>query len=132
LLFNAQWNDQAWEYLLDSVRTGIPAFEKAHGEPLFQWLETNPAAAKVHNEANAVKAARSHRAIVEAYDFTDIDSLTDLGGGLGMLMVEILTANKLLKGIVADLPSLVPLARETIQSRGFSDRCTVVACDFFR
>jgi hypothetical protein len=131
LLFNARWNDRAWEYLLDSVRTGTSAFEIAYDQPLFQWLENNPDAARLHDEANAVKSAQSHRAVVDVYDFSNIRHLTDVGGGRGALMSEILAANPRMKGVVADLPGVAREAGTMIQDSGFSDRCTVAECDFF-
>ena len=131
LMFNSDWSDQAWLSFLESVKTGDTAFEKAHGLPVSDWLEKNPAAAEVFNEANAIKAAGSHRAIIDAYDFSGIRKLTDIGGGLGVLMIEILKANPQMKGTVADLPSVLREAKSIIQERGFADRCDVMECDFF-
>lgn len=132
ILFNSDWSDKAWGCFLDSVKTGGVPFEKAHGLPVADWLETNPRAAEVFNEANAIKAANSHRAIIDVYDFSGIHTLTDVGGGLGALMAEILTANPSMKGTVADLPAVVQKAGETIRSRGLEDRCETTACDFFK
>jgi O-methyltransferase domain/Dimerisation domain len=132
LMFNSDWSEKAWGYFMDSVRTGDTAFEKAHGMPVSDWLEKNPRAADVFNEANAVKAANSHRIIVDAYDFSGINTLTDVGGGLGVLMAEILIANPLMKGVVADIPSVIQEARKIIRSRGLEDRCEAVVCDFFK
>jgi hypothetical protein len=132
LMFDSDWSDKAWGYFLDSVRTGDTAFEKAHGMPVSDWLEKNPHAATIFNEANAVKAARTHRAIVDVYDFAGIKTLTDVGGGLGVLMAEILMANPSMHGVVADIPSVVQEARATIRSRGLEGRCQVVECDFFK
>jgi len=132
LLFNSDWSDKAWGYFMDSVKTGNTAFEKAHGMPVSDWLEKNPQAAEVFNEANAIKAASSHRAIVDVYDFSDINTLTDVGGGIGALMAEILIANPLMNGVVADIPSVIRKARKIIRSRGIEDRCELVECDFFK
>ncbi|MBW1690135.1 MAG: hypothetical protein JRI71_06635 [Deltaproteobacteria bacterium] len=44
LMFNSVWHDKAWEKLLDSVRTGEVAFDKAHGMPAFDWLKEHPLA----------------------------------------------------------------------------------------
>jgi ubiquinone/menaquinone biosynthesis C-methylase UbiE len=132
LLFNSNWSDKAWGYFLDSVKTGDTAFEKAHGMPVSDWLERNPRAADVLNEANAVKAANSHRAVVDVYDFSGINTLTDVGGGIGVLMAEILIANPSMKGVVADIPSVIKEARKIIQSRGLEARCQVTECDFFK
>ena len=132
LMFNSEYSDKAWEYFLDSVKTGDSAFEKAHGMPIFDWLERNPQVAKVFNEANAYKAANSHRAIVDVYDFSGINTLTDVGGGIGALMTEILISNPSMKGIVADIPSVIQEARKYTQSRGVANRCETVECDFFQ
>jgi len=132
LLFNSDWSDKAWGYFMDSIKTGDTAFEKAHGMPVSDWLEKNPRAEEVFNEANAIKAGSSHRAIVDVYDFSDINTLTDVGGGIGVLMAEILIANPLMNGVVADIPSVIRKARKIIRSRGIEDRCELVECDFFK
>ena len=132
LLFNSDWSDNAWGYFLDSVRTGDTAFENAYGMPLSDWLEINPGAAEVFNRANAVKAANSHRVIVDAYDFSGISTLTDVGGGVGALMAEILIANPLMEGVVAERPDVIREAEKLISARGIADRCKATACDFFK
>ncbi|MDM8540053.1 methyltransferase [Desulfococcaceae bacterium HSG9] len=132
LLFESDWSDKAWGCFTDSVKTGNTAFETAHGTPVSDWLEKNPHAAKVFNEANAIKAAGSHRAIIDIYDFSGIDKLTDVGGGTGALTVEILIANPLMCGVVADIPSVIEEARKTIRSRGLENRCETAECDFFK
>ncbi|MFC2156532.1 methyltransferase [Acidobacteriota bacterium] len=132
LMFNSDWSDKAWSCFLKSVKTGGTAFETAHGMPVSNWLEDNPRAADVFNEANAIKAAGSHRAIVDVYDFSGINTLTDVGGGVGALMAEILAANPSMKGIVAEIPSVIQKANEMIQARGIEDRCQAIECDFFK
>ncbi len=132
LMFNSDWSDKAWGYFLDSVKTGNTAFETAHGASVSDWLETNPRAAEVFDQANAIKAAGSHRTIVDVYDFSGIRTLTDVGGGLGVLMVEILTANPLMEGVVLDIPSVIEKARRIIRARGIENRCQTVECDFFK
>ena len=132
LMFNSDWSDKAWGCFMDSIRTGCTAFEKAHGASVSDWLEDNPHAAEVFNEANAVRSAGSSPAIVDAYDFSGINTLTDVGGGFGVLMAEILIANPSMNGIVADIPSVVFRTNEIIKSRGIEERCKTVECDFFK
>lgn len=132
LLFNSDWSDKAWGYFLDSVKTGDTAFEKAHGMSVSDWLEKNPQAAEVFNEANAIKAGSSHRAIIDVYDFSGIHTLADVGGGLGILMAEILISNPLMAGIVLDTPSVIRKTVKVIQARGIENRCQAVECDFFK
>ncbi|UCE65840.1 MAG: methyltransferase [Candidatus Zixiibacteriota bacterium] len=130
-MFNSEWSDKAWGYFLDSLKTGETPFEKAHGMPVTDWLEKNPQAARVFNEANTIKAAVSHRAIVDAYDFSGVRTLTDVGGGTGLLTVEILTANPSMEGIILDLPSVIKETKEIIRARGIESRCQAMECDFF-
>lgn len=132
VMFNSDWHDKAWENLLYSVRTGEVAFDKAHGMPIFDWFRKHPRAAEIYHEANAIKAMTSHRAIIDAYDFSGINTLTDVGGGHGALMAEILGANPEMKGVIAELPSVVQDAKEFIHTKGLHTRCEVIECDFFK
>lgn len=131
LMMHSDWHDAAWDHLLESVKTGERAFDTVHGTSAFEWFEENPAAEKIYNEANAIKAIASHSAIINAYDFSGIDSLFDIGGGNGALMVEILKANPSLRGTVIDRSSVVLDAKEYIQNQGLESRCNAVACDIF-
>lgn len=130
-LFHAAWSDRAWSYFLRCVRTGKSGFEAAYGEPLPVWLENNPAAASVFDEANANKAAVSHRTVVDVVDFGGVKSVTDVGGGTGALLLEILEALPKVMGTVAELPSVSRKAEELIKARGLSNRCRSLVCDFF-
>lgn len=131
LMFHSDWNDNAWSRLSDTVRTGETAFQLAHRMPIAQWLEQNPDAADVLSEANSIKAAASHRVIVDAYDFAHIHTLTDIGGGYGALMAEILAANPSMTGIVADLPQVIKGAEHFIREKGLENRCKTAEIDFF-
>ena len=131
IMFNAEYSDRAWLRFLDSIKTGEAAFPIAHGKPLTEWLVDHSDEARTFNEANAFKAATSHRAIVDSYDFSGIETLTDIGGGTGSLMIEILKANPNMEGIAADLPAVIEQATKTISDRGLQDRCKTVTCNFF-
>ena len=131
LMFNSDWNDQAWTRLTECLRTGETAFVKAHGMAVTKWLEKKPDAAEIFNEANSIKAANSHRAIIDVYDFQKVATLIDVGGGLGVLSAEILNSYPSMNGIVADKPAVVAEASKLIKTRGIEGRCKAVECDFF-
>jgi hypothetical protein len=132
LSFNSEWNDRAWLHLLQGLRSGATPFEEAFGESFSEWLEANPHDAQLLREANSGRAGQYQRAVCEGYDFSRFTTLTDLGGGCGTLLREILVANPRLLGTLADLPSALPEAGKTMEAGGVGDRCTVVDCDFFR
>jgi hypothetical protein len=131
ILFNADWSDKAWEHFLEGVRTGETPFQKAYGIPLTEWLQQNPDKAAVFNDANAVKAASTHRAIVEVYDFSGIHKLMDLGGGTGLLLLEVLKMYSSLEGVVADVQPVITETQKHIDNSGLSARCKGITCDFF-
>ncbi|MCP4706599.1 MAG: methyltransferase [candidate division Zixibacteria bacterium] len=131
LMFNSDWSDKAWGQFFDCIKTGETPFEKAFGEPVSEWLEHNPKAAEVFNEANAIKSLGTIHAIIDTYDFSIFNTLTDVGGGLGVLMAEILKANPLMKGVVAEIPSVINKAKKIIREQSLDNRCQAVECDFF-
>lgn len=108
LMFHSEWNDKAWLYLYESVKTGKTAFELAYGISLFEWLEENTEEAKLLEESNAVRARSINDAIVNTYNFSKVNKIIDLGGGKGSLLCEIMKKNPNAKGIIAELSSLVP------------------------
>ncbi len=132
LMFESNWHSNIWNNLLYSIQTGKPSFEKVFDKPAFEWFRDNPKQADIFNEANSFKAVFTHRIIVERYDFSRIKTLTDVGGGLGSLMIEILKANSHMKGIVAELPETIPQIIKTIKKNKLENRMGAVQCDFFK
>lgn len=132
LMFHSSWHDSMWDNLLYSLQTGKPAFEKVHNIPAFEWFKKNPKEAEIFNKANSFKAGFSHGVIAKEYDFTGINTLTDVGGGFGSLMVEILKINSHMRGIVAELPETIAHVDEIIKTNNLENRMSAVECDFFK
>ncbi|HEU5237033.1 MAG TPA: methyltransferase dimerization domain-containing protein, partial [Pyrinomonadaceae bacterium] len=53
----------AWGELLHSVRTGGIAFDKAFGEPVWEFFSKNPENAKIFNDAMTAMTAAANEAI---------------------------------------------------------------------
>ncbi len=47
-------------------------------------------------------------------------------------MIEILNVNSHIKGVVAELPQLVPPLNEIIKKNKLENRMSAVKCDFFK
>jgi hypothetical protein len=122
---------RAWGDLLDSVRTGEPAFERAFGTSYFEYLAHSPQAGAVFNEAMTGYTTRVADAVVAAYDFAGIDTVVDVGGGHGLLLATILRAHQTVRGVLLDLPHVVSGAQPLLESAGVADRCETVGQDFF-
>jgi hypothetical protein len=130
-IMRGEWQYRAWGELLHSVQTGECAFEKAHGLPLFDFLSKNAEAGAVFDDAMTGIHGRETVAMLEAYDFSGINTLADIGGGNGSLLSAALQKYPNMKGILFDRPAVIDRARANIESAGVTDRCELVAGDFF-
>src|SRR5207249_3353246 len=71
-------------------------------------------------------------AVLKAYDFSEIRTLVDVGGGHGLLLATILKTSTEMRGILFDLPHAAAGASELLQREGVAERCAVVPGDFFQ
>lgn len=121
-----------WGELAHSVRTGKPAFDHVFGEPTFEYLRRNADAAAILNEAMTSISSIDARAVVEAYDFSGIHTLVDIGGGHGLLLATVLKANQSMRGLLFELPHAIDGAAALLRREGVADRCEITSGDFFR
>jgi hypothetical protein len=121
----------AFGQLLYSVQTGKIAFDKLFGMPVFDFLQQHPEQAKVFDEAMVGVHGRETAAMLDAYDFSGVGVLADIGGGNGSVISAILKKYPGMKGILFDLPGVVERARANIETAGMKDRCQVIGGSFF-
>jgi O-methyltransferase len=122
---------RSWGDLLYSVRTGKPAFDAVYGKPIFDYLQEHPEQAKIFDQAMTGFHGPETQAMVDAYDFTGINTLTDIGGGNGSLITTVLRKYPAMKGIVYDLPNVVARTAEHLKAAGMADRCGTIPGSFF-
>ena len=122
---------QAWGDLLYSVRTGETAFEKRFGQPIFEYLSAHPQKARIFDAAMTGIHGREAAAVVEAYDFSSVNVLADVGGGNGSQITTVLQRHPAIQGILYDLPHVVEHARRWIEDAGLKDRCRLEGGSFF-
>jgi hypothetical protein len=66
------------------------------------------------------------------YDFADIRTICDVGGGQGHLLCQLLKAHPHLAGIIFDLPAVLDHTNELLPAKlGLEHRCTYVTGDMF-
>ena len=65
------------------------------------------------------------------YDFPDIRTVVDVGGGRGNLLAAILRGHRHLQGTLFEVPAVAAGARAVLDEAGVTDRCKVIAGDFF-
>jgi hypothetical protein len=114
-----------------AVGAGGTAFEQVYGRRFFEHLDASPAHERAFAAAMAGRADREAADLVDAYDFSGIRHLVDVGGGYGVLVSAVLRATPGLSVTLVERPAVVEPARARIAAAGLADRCTVVAGDFF-
>ena len=118
--------------LLYSIKTGEPAWDHVHGEPVFPYLfQTNKELGGIFNRAMTSLSHEASRAVLAAYDFSTARKIADIGGGYGHVLAAILAVNPNAKGVLFDLPVVLEGAPDMMKSYGVSDRVDMVAGDFF-
>src|SRR5262249_59510390 len=70
-----------WDGLHHSAITGESGFNKIFGQPLFEYLGTHPDLARIFNAAMSASHVHETAAMLEAYDFSGVQFLADIGGG---------------------------------------------------
>lgn len=103
-----QWHAGGFASLDETVRTGELALERAYGLPYFEYFRKNPEAGENFNRAMTAFSKLDAPAVVDAYDFTGIHSLTDVAGGYGLLLTTILERYPGMTATLYELPQVVP------------------------
>jgi hypothetical protein len=123
---------RVWSELLHSVRTGKPAFDHVYGQPIFDYLAGHPDAARTFDAAMTSVHGAETEPMLDAYDFTGIGTLVDVGGGNGSLLAATLLQYPALQGVLYDRPDVVERAAPMLRAAGLERRCRTVGGDFFR
>jgi SAM-dependent methyltransferase len=121
----------AWGALMHSVRTGEIAFDHVFGMPVWEFFAQHPENAKTFNDAMTGMTLAVNDAVLSAYDFSPIRKIVDVGGGHGSLIASILKLNPHMKGVLLDAKPVIEGARRRVEAEGLTNRCDVVAGDFF-
>jgi uncharacterized protein (TIGR00369 family) len=125
------WHVAAYGELLHPLRTGEPAIDRVVGKPIWEFLAADPEASRVFNAGMSGVIAETAEAVRDAFDFSTIRTLVDVGGGHGTLLGTILAANPHLHGVLFDLPHVVDGAAATFDRLGVRARARVAGGDFF-
>jgi hypothetical protein len=134
LFFGGEDAAQAEGLLLHCVKTGETAYEKLYGksDALFERFQKDPVAAELFNATMTGFSTLHLTGVLDAYDFSTIKKLVDVGGGHGRNIAEILKRHPKMRGVLFDMPHAFEGGKKTIAQAGLSDRCEVVSGDFFK
>jgi predicted O-methyltransferase YrrM len=123
---------QAWGALLHAVTTGRPAFDAVHGLSFWDHLARDQAQAELFASAMADSAGDLGPLLLQHVDLAGAETIVDVGGGTGSVLVALLQACPQLRGALLDRPATLECAPAELAAAGLGDRCEVIPGDFFR
>jgi hypothetical protein len=104
--------------------SGRPSFPQLFGTDFWTWLAENPAERRAFD--NAMEQGNERRVErLASVGWQGDETVVDVGGGNGSLLVGLLERHPGLRGIVFDLPET------TRDEASLGERCTFVAGSFF-
>ena len=121
-----------WNHLGEALRTGQPQNEIRHsGKPLFEEIYADQARLGQFLDAMTGFQAANFMLLAEKFNFSRYQSVSDIGGALGLLSRIVASRHAQLRFTTFDLPPVTPLAQKHIDDAGLTERIKVVAGDFF-
>jgi len=117
--------------MLHSVKTGEIAFNHLMGKPVFEYFPTAPEHSEIFNNAMTYFSGMVIPAVLEAYDFSGIGNLLDVGGGHGALLRAILHQYPNMRGTVIDMDHVVQGAKQLPENQALAHRCEFLCVDIF-
>lgn len=95
-------------------------------------MSSHPPAAKIFNDGMVVTNHAVALQVASAYDFAEIPTLVDVGGGTGSLIAALLESNSEMRGIIYDMKHATEDATNLLDERRLHERCEFVTGNFFQ
>jgi hypothetical protein len=128
VIFWADLLADEWSYLTECIRTGQKAMDVRPPEVPSRWSQ-DPNASAVFRAVMGTAPAEDYMAIARAWDFSQYQSVADLGGGGGSLIAAVLEAFPHVQGVLVDRPEAIAAAASRFESAEFAGRCKLIAAD---
>jgi hypothetical protein len=115
--------------VVHTLRTGESGYQKVRGSgPMDKAPDGQSPAPRYHRLGNPQKWINK---FIDVTDFSTDHSVTDIGGGNGMLLGTILARHPLLTGVLLELPYTMEEASSVLGGLGVAERCELVSGDMF-
>ncbi|MGL6344646.1 MAG: methyltransferase, partial [Waterburya sp.] len=118
--------------LPEALAKGVVPFELANGKGVYQYCYDNEWSKDTFIKAMSFLTDSQVDGLLDAYDFSQFETVMDVGGGQGGLIANIVKRYGC-KGILFDLPDVTMTAREHISNQGIDpDRIEIKTGDVFQ
>ncbi|CAA0818054.1 Flavone 3-O-methyltransferase 1 [Striga hermonthica] len=99
---------ETWYHLKDAILEGGVAFDRAYGMKAFDYPTTDPRFNQVFNQGMFEQSTIFMKKILEKYKgFEGLNTLVDVGGGIGASLKMIVSKYPSMRGINFDLPHVI-------------------------
>ncbi len=115
LIEPAQWD--AWKVLPEALEKGVVPFELANGMGVYPYCYENEWSKDTFIKAMSFLTGSQVEGLLAAYDFSQYETVMDVGGGQGGLIASIVKRYGC-KGILFDLPDVAHTAKDYIAKQG--------------
>lgn len=122
---------KAFDQIDHSLKTGETGFEAEFGMPMFDYLAEHPDEASMFSESMVGFHGGETPAVAAAYDFSQFETIIDIGGATGNMLAAVLNRHSGPRGILYDMPHVVRDAPALLEAAGVSDRVTLESGSFF-
>src|SRR5690348_3783842 len=114
-----------------SVVTGKSATTHVFGESFWDYMRKHPEENETFNRGLAELRGDEHQQVADAFDWTGVSTVVDVGGGVGSLLAAILAKRPAMRGVLIEQSELIPDADRAVKDRGVRERCELRAGSFF-
>jgi len=128
-LFGRQ--DLALVNVLHTVRTGEPSHATMFGSGYWETVNSQPEFVDALERNARSGLGWDAEVILNTYDWSAVNSVTDVGGHSGTLLIELLRRQPHLSGRLVDLKNVAEVASRAIAAAGLADRAEAVVGSFF-
>jgi len=122
-----------WNDLPEALRTGKPQNETKHGgKNIFDELYADPEKLECFLDGMTGLSRINLEALADKFDFSQYQTLCDVGGATGLLCIEVAKKHPQIECISFDLSPVEPVAKKHIAAAGLADRIGTATGDFFQ
>ena len=124
-------SDLAFSRLVESVRTGAPAYQLVFGRSFWEDLDADLPYRRAVDELWNARLTDQASQVAAAYEWSQIAHLVDVGGGSGVQLRAILSRCPTLRATLLDLPRAAAEAAALLRAAGLAERVTTISASFF-
>ena len=127
------WGDEhyiAMSRLFEALKSYEPQFKNIYDLNVFQYFEKNKEKGEIFQKAMKEYGV-DYDDLLLLYDFNDIKTIMDVGGGSGHLLEKILIKNHHIKeAFLFDLPNVIEKAQTSIKNDKIKSKIKFISGDF--